>query len=114
MRISFPTIPYWQAALFCFVLSLNTEYAIAQGTANAEPHMDVFYYGYALAIIAVVIVTVLIVRRARRLTGEYGFSLFNPDYSIFKRMAKSGTTVAIVMILLVLWGIYSVITYKAT
>lgn len=113
MKISLPTVRHWQAVLLCFVLSLSTEHAIAQGATNYGSFSEMFYYGIALALIGVIIITVFIMRRARRLTGEYGRPLFNPDYSIFKRMTKSGTTVAIVMILLVLWGIYLVITYKA-
>ena len=112
MKISLPTIPNWQAVLFCFILSINTENAIAQGTTSYGSFSEMFYYGIALALITVIIITVFIMRKARRLSGEYGLPLFNPDYSIFKRMTKYGTTVAIVMILLVLWGIYTVITYK--
>jgi formate-dependent nitrite reductase membrane component NrfD len=113
MKPSFLSLPKWQIALSCFILLLIGESTIAQNAANTNMETKIFYYGFALAILVLVVATVIIMRKARRILGEYGQPLFKPEFPIFKRMTKASTTVAIVMIALVLWGIYLVITYKA-
>ncbi len=87
---------------------------MAQNTSSTNLDAKIFYYGFALAIIALVVATILVLQKARSILGEQGQPLFQFEFSIFKRMTKARTTVAIVMILLVLWGMYLVITYKAS
>ncbi|MBK5213852.1 MAG: hypothetical protein JJE55_09365 [Flavobacteriaceae bacterium] len=113
MKTSFLSFPKWQILLSCFILILIGESTMAQSTANTNLDTKVFYYGFALVIIVLVVAIVLIMRKAQRILGEYGQPLFQPEFPIFKRMTKASTSVAIIMIALVLWGMYLVITYKA-
>ncbi|MGB3342274.1 MAG: hypothetical protein WBA61_00045 [Aequorivita sp.] len=113
MKISFLSLPKLQIALSCPILFLASERANAQNLIDTNLETKLFYYGFALAIIVLVVATVIIMRKAHRILGEQGQPLFQPESSIFKKMTKASTTVAIVMTLLVLWGMYLVITYKA-
>ena len=112
MKTSFLSLPKYQIALSCFILALIGESAMAQSAANTNMETKVFYYGFALVIIVMVVTTVLIMRKAHRILSEYGQPLFKPEFSIFKRMTKASAIVAFVMTILVLWGIYLVITYQ--
>lgn len=114
MKTAFLPFPKWQIALACCTLILIGESTTAQNAVNTNMETKLFYYGFALAIIVLILATVLILRKANRILSEHGQPLFDPEFPIFKRMTKASTTVAIVMTLLVLWGIYLVITYKAT
>lgn len=114
MKITFLTSPKWQVVLLCFVLSLTGTYAIAQSTTGNVMDSKVLYYILGGAILVVFIATIFVIQKAANTMGQYGGSIFDFDFPIFKRMTESRGIVAIVMILLVLWGIYLVITYKAT
>lgn len=114
MKISYPTSKKWQDILLCFVLLLSGTYAIAQSTASNASNVNVLYYILGGAIIVVFIATIFVIQKAANKMGQSGQSIFDIDFPIFKQMTKSSGIVAIIMILLVLWGIYSVITYKVT
>lgn len=112
MKTSFLSLSQWQIAFSCFILAFIGESTMAQSTANTNLETKLFYYGFIIAIIVLVLATVIIMRKAHRILGEQGQPLFQFEFPIFKRMTKASNTVAIVMILLVLWGAYLVITYK--
>ncbi len=102
-----------QKAFLCICMAVaNGGSATGQNTSNTNFETKLFYYGFALAIIILVVATILVMQKARSILGEQGQPLFQPEYSIFKRMTKAKTTVALVMVLLVLWGMYLIITYR--
>ncbi len=113
MKITFFISPKWQVALLCFVL-LPSGTCIAQSTTSNVMDSNVLYYILGGAILVVFIATIFVIQKAANAFGQYGGSIFDLDFPIFKRMTESSGIVAIIMILLVLWGIYSVVTYKAT
>ncbi|WP_031445320.1 hypothetical protein [Arenibacter algicola] len=100
------------AVLMCLTLSLSYQDAFAQSTASTPLDIEVMYYVLGGAILVVFIATIFVMRKVAKIAGEEGLQLFDIDFPIFKRMAKSSGIVAIIMILLVLWGIYLVVTYK--
>jgi hypothetical protein len=112
MKTSFLSLPKPQLFLSCFILAFTWENTMAQGVANTNIETKIFYYGFALVIIVMVVSTVLIMRKAHKILSEYGQPLFKPEFSIFKRMTKASAIVAFVMTVLVLWGIYLVVTYQ--
>ncbi len=99
-------------SLLCFILSLTGEYVFSQSTTNTSSDIYVWYYILGGTILVVFIATIFVIQKMANILGEYGLPLFDFEFPIFKRMAESRKTVAIVMILLVLWGIYLVVTYK--
>lgn len=112
MRTTLHTSPKSLPVLLCFILLITGEYVFAQSTTNTSSGIDVLYYILGGAILVVFIATIFVIQKMANILGEYGLPLFDFESPIFKRMAESRRTVAIVMILLVLWGIYLVVTYK--
>lgn len=112
MKTSLLSLPKYQTALSCSILALIGESTIAQSAANTNMETNILYYGFAIVIIVLVVTTVLIMRKAHGILSEYGQPLFKPEFSIFKKMTKASAIVAFVMSILVLWGIYLVITYE--
>jgi LPXTG-motif cell wall-anchored protein len=112
MKATLHPSPTLLAVLLCIVLSLASNYTIAQNTTSTGMDNNVLYYLFGGAIILVIIAIIFVLRKVARVAGEYGLSLFDLDFPIFKRMAESKGMVAVVMILLILWGIYLVVTYK--
>lgn len=100
--------------LLSIVLSLLGEYAIAQSTTDTSLGSNVLYYILGGAILVVLIATIFVIQKMANILGDYGLPLFDFDFDfpIFKRMTESKRSVALVMILLVLWGIYLVVTYE--
>ncbi|HZJ20121.1 MAG TPA: hypothetical protein VFD35_07185 [Pricia sp.] len=111
MKITSLTSPKWQGVLLCFVLSLTGTYAHSQSTTSTGIDSNVLYI-LGGAILVVFITTIFVIQKMANILGEYGLPLFDFDFHIFKRMTESRRMVAIIMILLVLWGIYLVVTYK--
>ncbi len=98
--------------LLCVILSLTSEYAMAQSATSTSLESNVLYYMLGGAVLVVFIATIFVVQKMANILGEYGLPLFDFEFPIFKRMANSKKIVAIVMVLLVLWGIYLVVTYE--
>ena len=113
MKTYFPTTRHWQAGLICLFLSFTAQGAFAATTANYKSSIDIIYYGFAVAFIVLVMTSAVLMQRAKHVLNEHGRPLYAPNSSIFKGLTKSKTLVAVVMTLLVLLGIYLVITYKA-
>lgn len=111
MKTSLPSLSKCQVIPACFTIFLFAESTRAQAASGVNVETKVFYYGIALAVIILVMGTIMILRKANKILEEQGLPLFEPEFPIFKKMTKASTTVGIVMTLLVLWGIYLVITY---
>ncbi len=111
MKTALHISPKSLTVLWCFILSLPSEYVLAQSSTSTASDIDMWYYILGGAILVVFITTFFVIHKLANILGEYGLPLFDFEFPIFKRMAESGRTVAIVMILLVLWGIYVVVTY---
>lgn len=113
MNIVLHSLPKRPAVLLCSILALTGICATAQSATNAESGIDALYYVLGGGILVVFIATIFVIQKMAKISGEYGLALFDFEFPIFRRMAKSGRMVGIIMVLLVLWGIYLVVTYQA-
>lgn len=98
------------ATLLCSILLLIETSAIAQGNASTAMNSNVLYYMLGAILIIIIAAMIFIIQKITKIAGEHGLTLF--DFSIFKVMTQSSGIVAAILMLLVLWGIYLVVTYK--
>ncbi|MBL0309357.1 MAG: hypothetical protein IPP77_06720 [Bacteroidetes bacterium] len=99
----------WVALLICSLFGIS---AMAQNASGATMSSDVWCYIIGGATIMVLVALLFVMQKAALVLDENGQSLFDFDFPIFKKMAGEGKTVAIIMILIVLIGMYLVVTYS--
>ena len=112
MKTTFLTSSKWQSVLLSIVLSLSGTIAIAQSTTSNASSVNTLYYILGGAIIVVFITTIFVIQKAANAMDQFGQSIFDFDFPIFKRTTESSGIVAIILILLIIWGVNSVVMYK--
>lgn len=113
MKTSVYTSANGLSVLLFYILSLIGTSAIAQEKIGTTSNYNMLNYVLVGTILVLFIATIYIIQKAARILDEYGHSLFEFNFPIFLIMAKNDKTVAVLMALLVLLGIYFVVTYGA-
>lgn len=113
MKTSVYTAANGLSVLLFSILSLIGTSAIAQGTTGTASNYNMLHYVLAGIILVLLIATIYMIQKAIRILDQYGHTVFEFNFPIFLIMAKNDKTVAVVMALIVLLGIYFVVTYGA-
>ncbi len=111
MKTSLYTSSKGLSVLWVSILSLMGTSSFAQNTTGTASGSDILYYTFVGTILVVLLATIFIIQKATRVLDQYGQSLFQFDFPIFRIMANNSKIVAVVMALIVLLGIYFVVTY---
>lgn len=86
----------------------NTVMAQSAVTTNGS---SIIPYLLVIAALCLLCATVLVIRRAYRVLDEYGQSIFDFDSTVFKNMAENSRDVTIFIVVIVLIGVYLVLSY---
>lgn len=112
MKINLKILQSQITFILFFIFLFIKDSAIAQTpAANTMGSIDKYIWG---SIVLIIVAALITIQKANKILAEHGQTIIDEDSNtFFKRMAKSGKKVAIIMALAILCGIYFVITYKA-
>lgn len=102
----FACYPKAVGLILCSVFGIST-----QGASTTTSGSNVWYNLIIVVLLLLCVWIISVIQKSSRVLSENGYSITDLDFPIFKRMSESGKAVAVVMAILVLVGIYFVVTY---